>query len=208
VDRDNANLHRLTADLGEEIAPAWSPDGTRLAYATWTPHQRKWEVWVLAVDSREPRRFVAAGMFPAWSPDGRRIALQRQSQSEARRFGIWLIEFDGVRSTGECELTPRGDESFVAPCWSPDGAMLACIAAARSGQRTRLVVVDAETGRIEPRFAGPATAMSPRWARDGTLYFVQSAAGRESVWCLATAQFPSAGARGRVNRPLANGGDD
>lgn len=188
VERDGSNLRRLTTDLGEEIAPAWSPDGTRLALASWTPQRRKWEVLVQATDTHEPSRCVGEGMFPAWSPDGRRIALQRQSRPGSRRFGIWVVEFDGLRATGETELTPGGSESYVAPCWSPDGSWLACVAAPRTGQRTKLVAFTAADGQLRTLFESSVTAMSPRWARDGSVYFVQSAAGRDGIWALAVAE--------------------
>jgi TolB protein len=57
-----------------EMRPAWSPDGTRLAWATHTPGQPdKISTW----DSNrpdQPVRFVGLGDWPAWSASGGEIA--------------------------------------------------------------------------------------------------------------------------------------
>ena len=72
VDRatDGGTPRRLTAGPAD-AAPAWSPDGSRLAFL------REGQVHVLAADGGEPEKVtdlpLGAGA-PVWSPDGDRIA--------------------------------------------------------------------------------------------------------------------------------------
>ena len=63
-------------------APAWSPDGTRIAYLGESGSGRRAspEVWVIAADGSDATRVFHAeccpgyGSGPVWSPDGSRIA--------------------------------------------------------------------------------------------------------------------------------------
>jgi Tol biopolymer transport system component len=73
---------RLTVGGPPEFMPAWSPDGKRLAYVTWTS-QEGGEVWTAAADGASPPRRVDASSayytHPAFSPDGRSILALRSS---------------------------------------------------------------------------------------------------------------------------------
>jgi acylaminoacyl-peptidase len=75
VDIDGANRAPLTTGAYRDSDPAWSPDGSRLAYvsnrggAKPQIHVR----WISGADSQVTRLQEAAS-GPAWSPDGRRIA--------------------------------------------------------------------------------------------------------------------------------------
>ena len=70
VATDGGTPRRLTSGPAD-VAPAWSPDGSRLAFL------REGQVHVLAADGGEPEKVtdlpLGAGA-PVWSPNGERIA--------------------------------------------------------------------------------------------------------------------------------------
>ena len=91
-------------------APAWSPDGTKLAFASGG------EIWVINADGTNERRVTtntSTDTDPAWSPDGAKILFAKGGS------GISVINADG---TNETFLTGSGD---LQPAWSPDGTKIA-----------------------------------------------------------------------------------
>jgi Tol biopolymer transport system component len=91
---DGSSQTRLLAALGDGVdysLPAWSPDGNRIAFATWTNdagtrqslrHQEQIAaIWTMAADGSDRRLVIEeAGTHlwvPAWSPDGLWIAYTR-----------------------------------------------------------------------------------------------------------------------------------
>ena len=84
---DGSEQTRVLTALGDGVdysLPAWSPDGTRIAYTTWTneggaPVNIRYQdqnasIWTMAVDGSDRRLVVDGGedqaWVPAWSPDG------------------------------------------------------------------------------------------------------------------------------------------
>jgi Tol biopolymer transport system component len=83
-----------------EVAPTWSPDGTRIAF------EAADEIDV--ADATTSRRFTLSdGYEPAWSPDGRFIAYQCAG-------AVCIANADG--SGGERQLASGGGH----PSWAPD----------------------------------------------------------------------------------------
>ncbi|MBO6575972.1 MAG: PD40 domain-containing protein [Rhodothermales bacterium] len=73
---DGSNPRRVTDDDRSEHYPAWSPDGTQLAYATWDGESG--HLWAARTDGRGSARQLTmdAGLYfsPAWSANGRVVA--------------------------------------------------------------------------------------------------------------------------------------
>jgi hypothetical protein len=93
--------HRI---LPVGYAPAWSPDGARIAYVS------RGDVWTADADGTHRVRLVADADQPAWSPNGRRLAFTRGGV-------VYTVRVDGL---DERRLAPGAH-----PAWSPDGARIA-----------------------------------------------------------------------------------
>lgn len=100
---------------------AWSPDGTKFAYAANARTPTDMECWIRDAESGETRAVFGQGMFSfplAWSPDGTKLlAIDFRNNSDT---SIHLIDVE----TGQArELTPHDDDAlFVPGSWAADGS--------------------------------------------------------------------------------------
>jgi catechol 2,3-dioxygenase-like lactoylglutathione lyase family enzyme len=105
---DGSSPTRLASDHNITW-PAWSPDGTRLAFVRWSSLNRSRLALVDAdgTNVRTPLDDASSQIVapPVWSPDGTRIALIRRTSSLSR-VDIWIVRVD----TGDAlRLTDDGD---------------------------------------------------------------------------------------------------
>lgn len=113
-------LDRVTGakeKVGDGWMPAWSPDGTKIAYVSLDSFHAKAELMIVDVGTRKTTRLgKAMGAMPAWSPDGRRIAYAAHLDTrDEKQRGVYIINADG---SGQRQITHSIDES---PRWSSDG---------------------------------------------------------------------------------------
>jgi hypothetical protein len=87
--------------------PSWSPDGTRIAFATYFRNNH-WEIWVMNADGSGQHRIATDGLSPAWSPDGRKIAFTREAPAK-----LLTMNADGSG------LTVLTMSSSLYPDWQP-----------------------------------------------------------------------------------------
>jgi dipeptidyl aminopeptidase/acylaminoacyl peptidase len=76
VDVRGGEPRRLTTHKSSDSTPAWSPDGTRLAFVSKREGDTEAQLYVLRVDGGEPERITEMPMGagdPKWTPDGRSI---------------------------------------------------------------------------------------------------------------------------------------
>ena len=113
---DGENPRPLT--FRDDIDPTWSPDGSRIAFASSRNGQR--QLYVMDADGSKIRQVTDLndmGGRSTWSPDGTQLAFYR---GPAGDHNIYIINIDG---TGLVQLTNGGDN--LGPSWSPDGNWIA-----------------------------------------------------------------------------------
>jgi TolB protein len=142
--------------------PAWSPDGTRLAFAR-RVSPANWDIFVYAPATGRTTRLVhgpRSDVEPSWSRNGRWIAYVTQRKS--LRFVISAIRPNG---TGN-HIVTRGLGGAENPSWSPDGRSLSYVGF-HPGKPESLWVVGAN-GRLPRRLTQPdLTVITANWAPHG-----------------------------------------
>jgi Tol biopolymer transport system component len=152
VNADGSGQTRLTRHPAEEYDPAWSPDGTKIAFSRFTGG--RYQIFLMNPDgsaAAQLTRGQGAASDAAWSPDGTRIAFTRCRGS----CDVYVINADG---TGERRLTrgdPPGEQS---PTWSPDGRRIAFV------DINGLFVMDTQGGAWQRLTDGPADDANPAWS--------------------------------------------
>ena len=166
-------------ELAPGAEPAWSADGTRLAYV------RNGVVYVADAGGQSPVA-LGSGEFPSWSPDGTQIAVSRYDEKPLpdHPHGTLQLVVLTVADGSAVQLTDSPSDVSM-PAWSPDGSTIAYTTPASLG------TIPAAGGAAAPVSTPGATVNGgPSWAPDGaTLAFVDA---RGQVW---TVKPDGAGAR-------------
>ncbi|MGE5347513.1 MAG: protein kinase domain-containing protein [Acidithiobacillales bacterium] len=154
---------QITTAPGWEAEPAFSPDGTLVAYSSNASGNP--EIWVVDPDGSEPLRLTddrAEDRKPAWFPDGRAIAF---ASTRSGRTSIWKVSRLGGSAS---LLIENGD----MPAISPDGTRIAFTRAGPTGLPRVWVALVADPSRAE-RLTGDEDGewdhLDPAWSPDGML---------------------------------------
>jgi uncharacterized repeat protein (TIGR01451 family) len=154
MDANGANPTRLTTNPGFDDQPAWSPDGTRIAFS-----RDGANVFVMNADGTGQTNLTGGvgtiNAQPNWSPDGTRIAF---SSDRAGTLDIFVMNANGSAPT-QVTTDPASDDQ---PAWSPDGTRIA-FTSDRAGTFDILTVNPDGTGTTNLTSAGAAVDVEPNW---------------------------------------------
>jgi Tol biopolymer transport system component/imidazolonepropionase-like amidohydrolase len=109
---------QVTNDAAVEIDPAWSPDSTRIAFAS--DRDGHMDLWVRDLrDNRDTRLTGERGAVsgPAWAPDGNHIAFLLDHRE--------LATIDLQRDTHHFAFTASTSGELGRPTWSADSNSIA-----------------------------------------------------------------------------------
>ncbi|MBI4319668.1 MAG: PD40 domain-containing protein [Chloroflexi bacterium] len=154
------------AQIGNGLDPAWSPDGSKIAFALW---QSPTGIYVMNPDGSDRRLVFEADQAraPAWSPDGSKIAFYQTYQGfrKDRRGNAEVDAFYRIvvvdLADGKTWGPPNQPSHSFSPSWSPDGNTLLF-----KGNNGLYLVAEDTPAKLLPgtdtRFAFPA------WSPDGS----------------------------------------
>lgn len=157
----------LTSGDVQSYGPAWSPDGTRLAFIT--TNGTAMTLDVMRADGSERRRLVTGvelGDLPAWSPDGMRLAVPCTTRpprvpSEPQQLCVLGADGSGLRQVtseavgiGPIAWSPVADV-IAFGCAGPETALHICTISPDGSSRRQLT-------------SGASFDIAPAWSPDGT----------------------------------------
>jgi Tol biopolymer transport system component len=124
MNADGTGVAPLTAPCCTETSPAWSPDGTKIAFTTDRfARNTGRDIAVMNADGTGLTQLATNASDPAWSPDGTKIAFYGYVARPFNPPNIYAINADG---TGLTRLTNTESPVFDgSPAWSPDGTKIA-----------------------------------------------------------------------------------
>jgi WD40-like Beta Propeller Repeat len=174
---------RVLLTLAGGYEPAFSPDGSQIAYVGLGSAPRSGGIIIAAADGTHPRQLTSTldatksvDSEPRFSPDGSRLVFTRSVTDPAGTtpgtFELWMVDADGSDlhrlTAGEPQAEPYG-----AAHWSPDGSHLLFI-----GSRSANGFSDIGLWTIDPDGTGLARVIphgggsdnDADWSPDGSRF--------------------------------------
>jgi TolB protein len=156
---------QLTSDPAGDVQPAFSPDGTRVAFAS--DRAGSWDIWALEIIAGRPvqiTRDAGHEVHPSWSPDGRFLVYSAVPE-RGGEWELWIVDLSRP-------ATKKSIGSGLFPRWSPTGEAIAFQRARRRDSQLfsiwTVMLIDGEPLRPTEIVSAPDHALiTPAWSPDG-----------------------------------------
>ena len=170
---------QITSGDYDDSEPAWSPDGTQLAFRSnrSTPDpDRTYDtnIWVVAADNTDKGAHLTqvstnpgSDGSPAWSPDGKWITYLSQLDPKLLVYATRHVSISPAAGGEAKVLTKSFDRMSRSPHFSPDGKSIYFIADDDGSQN--LCRVPAEGGEITRAISGHVVVSAYAIAKSGDM---------------------------------------
>jgi tricorn protease len=173
VPSEKGDIRNLTNTPGaDERSPAWSPNGTRIAY--FSDESGEYALYIKdqnglgeaqKIDLGSPGSFF---YFPTWSPDGKKLAYTD------KRLNLWYVDLEKKTPVRVFHDRFTGPQQIFRAAWSPDSKWLAYTQQELSHMRT-VFLYSLETGQSRRVTDGMSDSYSPVFDKSGKyLYLLAS----------------------------------
>ncbi|HEX2427189.1 MAG TPA: DPP IV N-terminal domain-containing protein [Gaiellaceae bacterium] len=175
---DGSGQRRLTDQDGNasgiatvffQIDPAWSPDGSEIAFASRRTGSS--DIYAMAGDGTGTSHLTSGKQndsHPTWSPDAGRIAFARDGD-------IYVMNADGSRAHRISDINAEESD----PAWSPDGKLIAYIRRTPGTPIQNVWVMQPDGSDRRPLTKQNGRAFTPAWSPDGTRIVFTTNAGSQ-----------------------------
>lgn len=192
VQNVRSGARRIVADYkGSNSAPAWSPDGNRLAVTL--SRDGGSQIFLVGKNGGAPQRVTRGSngsidTEPTFSPDGSSLYFVSD------RGGSPQIYRQSLNGDNAQRVSFNGSYN-ISPAVSPDGRWLAYIT--RQGGAFRVMLQDLKTGQARALTGASGSAQRPSFAPGGQLVLYSVRQGNRTV-------LMSSSLDGRVQTPLSS----
>jgi Tol biopolymer transport system component len=175
MNADGSGLQQLTTTRGGDRIPAWSPDGSQIAFmkASFNP-----DLYVMNANGTNVRRLTDAvdeDCCPDWSPDGSKIVFH--SRRSNQQFDIYVMNADG---SNERVLASHPAYDGTAT-WSPDGTKIVFRTTRFNGND--IAVMNADGSNVHRITTGGRLNRVPQWSPvDDRILFVSNRTGNDEIY--------------------------
>ena len=163
---------RFTFNPAEDMSPAWSPDGTEIAFSSMRSGQ--FDIYIKPTNGAgAPRPLVqdnARKFVEDWSSDGRYLAYMRENPQGKNGSDIWILPLFGDKKPFPFLASPFNE---TQPSFSPDHRWLAYVSDESGQFEVYVVPFPQGNGKRQVATGG---GRNPRWRRDGKELFYVSPA--------------------------------
>jgi Tol biopolymer transport system component len=185
INPDGSSVSGPLVSETSETTPAYSPDGTRIAWATFLfetlfgpgPAHCGQAIGVMNADGSNPyqvaNRCLDFGSvngtpfaYPAWSPDGSKLAFMCTNPLT----GEQICTVNAADGSGFDQLTNYPIDTVFHPTWSPGGSQIAYTVSTAGGQTYQVHVMNSDGSNDHAITPTPeiSYAADPAWSPDGT----------------------------------------
>ncbi|MEO5511608.1 MAG: hypothetical protein ABIV28_07925 [Longimicrobiales bacterium] len=183
VERDiQSGATRVISNAGLSTTPAYSPDGSRIAFSAWQEQGRNSNAEIFEYQGGRVRRLTnsaKADQSPTYSPDGSQIAFM------SSRLGlphIYVMPSNGGNATQLTPYVAGMNGYYFGPDWSPTGSKIAFAGHWNSRGTYQILIADAQRagGQIR-QLAAAGDNEDPSWAPDGRHIVFSSGVGDQQL---------------------------
>ncbi len=171
----------LTRNLVEDSQPAWSPDGSQIAFVS-NRQGRQYTIYLMDAYGRDTHRLTEStqnNFSPVWSPDSHAIAYVTSRQEFARQITeILLTDLESGRTRRVSIPYPNA----ISPSWSPDSRHLAFTSDRRSPGNRIVYTLDTQTGDIQVLVNANSVQLNPVWSPDGRYLLYSTLEGKSGIY--------------------------
>ncbi|HSI25712.1 MAG TPA: Tol-Pal system beta propeller repeat protein TolB [Methylotenera sp.] len=174
ADADGYNPQTVVSSNEPIISPAWSPDGSKLAYVSFEKKKPIVYVQSLASGSRQVlANYKGNNSAPAWSPDGSKLAIVLTYGANSQIYTVGA-------SGGALKQITKSSAIDTEPVFSPDGSYI--YFSSDRGGKPQIYKVPASGGNPSRVTFEGGYNVSPRFSPDGkSLAYIRNDGGAFKV---------------------------
>jgi eukaryotic-like serine/threonine-protein kinase len=178
----NGEPVQLTHDTRMKLSPAFSPDGSKIAYGTFSP----WETWEVGTLGGEPKLLMGDSSSLTWIDGGKRLLFSEIKSG----LHMGLVTTDEGRGNQRDIYWPTNERGMVHHSYlSPDGQWVLLVVMDGLGRLAPCVVVPFQGGgSTQPVGPQDGSCTGGAWSPDGQWVYVS--AQKEGAFHIWRQRFP------------------